>query len=72
MKNLVALIALFIPVLVLRAQEPLPKALTFEEAVNIALRNSITLNQERNQLAINRIQKSAAIASMAPSISANL
>ena len=72
MKNLVALIALFIPVLVLRAQEPLPKALTFEEAVNIALRNSVMLNQERNQLAINQIQKSAAIASMAPSISANL
>ncbi|HAC25581.1 MAG TPA: hypothetical protein DCE81_11765, partial [Cytophagales bacterium] len=72
MRNLVALIALFIPALVLRAQETLPKALTFEEAVNIALRNSVTLNQQRNQLEINQIQKTAAIASMAPSISANL
>jgi outer membrane protein len=55
----------------LYAQDGAPKKLTFEEAVSIALRNNITLGQQRNQLEVNQIQKTASIANAAPSISLN-
>lgn len=48
------------------------KVLTFQEAIKIALKNSITLNQQRNNLQLNQAQKVSSIASMAPNISANL
>jgi len=54
------------------AQQPTPRVLTFNEAISIALRNSVTLGQQRNQLAINQIQKSSALAALAPSVGANL
>src|SRR5689334_860238 len=47
------------------------RVLTFEEAVQIALRNNILLNQQRNNLELNQAQKQAAVASIAPSISLN-
>lgn len=48
------------------------RVLTFEEAIKIALRNSVTLNQQRNNLELNQMQKTSSIASIGPSISANL
>ena len=45
--------------------------LTFEEAVKIGLMNSVTLNQQKNQLEFNQILKTSSIASLAPSVSIN-
>jgi len=47
------------------------RVLTFQEAIKIALKNSITLNQQRNNLQLNQTQKISSVASMAPSISAS-
>ncbi|MFM7428565.1 MAG: TolC family protein [Flammeovirgaceae bacterium] len=46
--------------------------LTFDEAIKIALRNSIALNQQRNNLELSQAQKMASIAGIAPSISATV
>jgi outer membrane protein len=46
------------------------RVLTFEEAIQIALRNNILLNQQRNNLEVNQAQKLAAWASIAPNIAA--
>jgi len=51
-----------------KAQE---KVLTFEEAVNIAMRNSVALNTQRNNLEINQIQKTASYVSLGPNLSLN-
>ncbi|MBS1553346.1 MAG: TolC family protein [Bacteroidetes bacterium] len=48
------------------------RVLTFEEAIKIALRNSVTLNQQRNNLELNQMQKTSSIASIAPNVSATL
>jgi len=45
--------------------------LTFQEAVRIALMNSVTLNTQRNQLELAQTQKNASIAGIAPNISLN-
>lgn len=45
--------------------------LTFKEAVKIALMNSVTLNQQKNQLEISQVQKRSAIASIAPTVNIN-
>lgn len=45
--------------------------LTFKEAVKIALMNSVTLNQQKNQLEVSQIQKRSALASIAPTVSLN-
>jgi outer membrane protein len=45
--------------------------LTFQDAVRIALMNSVTLNQQKNQLELNQVQKNSAIAQIAPNISLN-
>ncbi len=56
----------------LAAQEPGDSAvLTFRDAVKIALRNNVTLLQQRNQLELNQIQKRSAIASIGPNVSLN-
>lgn len=46
--------------------------LTFDEAVRIALKNSVRLNQERNNLQLSQNQKIASIAGLGPSVQANL
>jgi len=46
------------------------RVLMFEEAIQIALRNNILLNQQRNNLDFNQAQKQAAWASIAPNINA--
>lgn len=45
--------------------------LTFEEAVKIALRNNVTLLQQRNNLEYNQMQKRSAIASIGPNVELN-
>jgi outer membrane protein len=44
------------------------RVLTYEEAVRIALRNGILLNQQRNNLEFSQAQKAAAWASLAPNV----
>jgi outer membrane protein len=48
------------------------RILTFDEAIKIALKNSIVLNQQRNNLELNQAQKRSSIAGIAPNLSANL
>jgi outer membrane protein len=45
--------------------------LTFQDAVRIALMNSVTLNQQKNILELNQVQKNSAIAQIGPNISLN-
>lgn len=47
------------------------KVLTFDEAVRIAMRNSVTLNQQRNNLEVNQMQRTAAYVAMGPNVSLN-
>lgn len=46
------------------------RTLTFEEAVKLALKNGILLNQQRNNLELNKMQHTAAVAGLAPTLSA--
>jgi outer membrane protein len=48
------------------------RVVTFQEAIKIAVKNSVLLNQQRNNLQLNQAQRVSSIASMAPNISANL
>src|SRR5258706_2511470 len=45
--------------------------LTFQEAVKIALMNSVTLNTQRNLLEQSQAQKNASIAGIGPNVSIN-
>lgn len=45
--------------------------LTFEEAVRLAMQNSVTLNTQRNNLSYSQMQKTAAYSGLAPSVSLN-
>jgi outer membrane protein len=47
------------------------RILTFEEAIQIALRNNILLNTQRNNLELSQAQKQAAIASVGPNVTLN-
>ncbi len=47
------------------------KVLTFQEAIKIAMKNSMLLNQQKNNLAFNQMQRSAAYAGMGPTLSVN-
>jgi outer membrane protein len=47
------------------------KTLTFKEAVEIALRNNVTLNQQKNTLFQARAQKTYGIAQLGPQVSAS-
>jgi outer membrane protein len=47
------------------------RLVTFEEAIKIALKNSVQLNQQRNNLANSQMQKTAALAGFGPTLSAN-
>lgn len=52
------------------AQEQSKKTLTFEDAVKIALQNGVLLNQQRNNLELNQIQKTSNILGLGPTLSA--
>jgi outer membrane protein len=45
--------------------------LTFEEAVSVALKNNITLGQQRNQLEASQMQKTTSFMAAAPSVNIN-
>jgi outer membrane protein len=45
------------------------KILTFEEAVKIALRNSVLLNQQKNNLEFNQVQRTSNYAGLGPTLS---
>lgn len=47
------------------------KALTFDDAVKIALQNSILLNQQKNILSLDKLQKTSSVLGLAPALSAN-
>jgi outer membrane protein len=49
-----------------------PPVLTFEDAVKLALKNGVLLNQQRNNLELSQIQKASSIASAGPSVSGTL
>ncbi len=65
--NLVFIFLVFVGTTVDAQNRPL----TFDEAVKIALKNNIQLNQQRNNLANSQVQKTAAWAGLAPTLSAN-
>ena len=68
MKKIVAFLLLAYCIQHVEAQT---RVLTFEEAIQIALRNNILLNQQRNNLELSQAQKQAAIASIGPNVSLN-
>jgi outer membrane protein len=45
--------------------------ITFQDAVKIALKNSATLNQQKNNLTFSQVQRTAGIAGLAPTVSVN-
>ena len=47
------------------------KVLTFEEAVRIAMQNSVTLNTQRNNLEVSQMQKTASFVALGPQLSLN-
>src|SRR5260221_6128284 len=47
------------------------KVLTYQEAVKIGLRNGILLNQQKNNLDLNQMQKYSSILGLGPTLSAN-
>jgi outer membrane protein len=65
---LLALILLAYPIV---GQDAGPMKLTFEEAVSVALKNNITLGQQRNQLEASQMQKTASFMTAAPSVNIN-
>ncbi|RAW00173.1 TolC family protein [Pseudochryseolinea flava] len=54
-----------------QAAQDTTQLLTFDEAVKIGLMNSVTLNQERNNLRASQVAKTSALASLGPSVSLN-
>jgi outer membrane protein len=47
------------------------RVLTFQEAIRTALKNSVQLNQQKNNLQLNQTQKISSIASIGPNVSVN-
>jgi len=52
-------------------QSATTKVLTFEEAVKLALKNAVLLNQQRNNLQYSQMQKIGSIAGAGPNVSLN-
>ena len=53
------------------AQDNPDKVLTFQEAVSIALRNNVTLAQQKNNLEAAQMQRTASLLNMAPTVNVN-
>ena len=45
------------------------KVLTFEDAVKIAMKNAVLLNQQKNNLELSQMQRTQSIAAMGPNVS---
>jgi outer membrane protein len=71
MKKGFLIIIIFFSAVIVSAQSE-KRILTFEEAVSMALKNSIQLNQQRNNLILTQTQKLAAVSSLGPSVSGTL
>jgi len=71
MKQLVSLTLLLIVFNVSAQENSQPMKLTFQDAVTIALKNNITLGQQKNQLEASQMQKTSSIMAAAPSININ-
>jgi outer membrane protein len=66
--NRIALVVFcFFSVLISVAQEG-KRVLTFEEAIRIALKNSISLNQQKNNLEFNQAQRTSNLAGLGPTL----
>lgn len=68
MRKLFLIVALVGPMSMLFAQK---KVLTFEEAIQLALRNGVLYNQQKNNLEFTQMQKLSGIASLGPSVQLN-
>jgi outer membrane protein len=71
-KSLLLFVGCFVAVVCAIAQndQSQGRVLTFEEAVKIALQNSVLLNQQKNILELNQMQKIAAYVGAGPNVSA--
>jgi outer membrane protein len=49
-----------------------PAVLTFEDAVKLALKNGVLLNQQKNNLELSQLQRTSSIASAGPQLNATL
>lgn len=47
------------------------KVLSFQDAIKIAMKNSVVLNQQKNNLMYNEMQRTASYAGLGPTVSAN-
>ncbi|MBS1980782.1 MAG: hypothetical protein OJF59_001884 [Cytophagales bacterium] len=52
--------------------KPEPKVLTFDDAVKLAVKNGLLLNQQRNNLELSSMQRKFAIAGLGPSLGLNM
>lgn len=68
MKKVIAIICIVFSVLAVKAQQNKPLTLSYKEAVDIALKNNVTLNQQKNVLFLSQVQKSQSIAAFLPSL----
>lgn len=73
MKITFTLCSILLSIATFAQDQPVPsRILTFEEAVHIALKNGVRLNQERNNLQLSQNQKIGSYAGLAPAVQANL
>jgi outer membrane protein len=73
MKGILTSIAVIFSIVAVHGQSSsdTSQVLTFEEAVKIGLMNSVTLNQQRNNLQLTQMAKTSSLASLGPSVSLN-
>ncbi len=72
MRRGILLIAVILFSAGVKAQSQSPRrVLSYEDAIKLALRNGILLNQQKNNLDVNQIQKLSNIAGLGPTLSAN-
>ncbi len=73
MKYLATVLIIFLSGGIYGQTQPQPqlKMLTFDDAVKIALQNGVLLNQQKNNLELNQIQKTSNILGLAPTLSAS-
>lgn len=68
MKKTLLILLLSLVLFNIRAQDNGSATLTFREAVSIALKNNVTLNQQKNNLYSRQVQKNQSVAALLPAI----
>jgi outer membrane protein len=71
MKQFVLLAIILVAYPVVGQDAASSRKLTFEEAMSVALKNNITLGQQRNQLEASQMQKTTSFMAAAPSVNIN-